>query len=353
MLSEAVYVTLIEYAIFLMTAGGLLQIHGEKRCAAYDAGELECLVPGPTYYAVAYGVCWLASAAAFGLVALAFLHAALAPGVRPELVERVALAGMHWQTAVSATLVAVLLAVWERPGPERRLYWAVLVRTGVAHVESEILTRLFILGSWLFALLFAGFGLVLYLMLARLAPPASCNLHSLALSALLLAMFMQHWLSAYHARVCENVSEHGCPPALAQIRPGWFQPDYDVAFTACVCLSFVALCDLASLKARSFYERRRESKPKYIIAFALSRAALDGVVGFTLGYMLSPDLSLLYTYSLVLWVLCALCSLYDCYQFHRLHDVAPRAPRPTQAFDIAASAKRIVLRRTDSAKKRL
>ena len=351
MLPEALYVTLMEYIIFLLVAGGLLQIHSEKNCSVYDEAELECLVAGSTYYAVMYGVFLLASAVAVALLASAVAHSALLPGTRVEFVKHVALAGFQWQIVISMTLLATLLAVWERPGHERRLFWAVLVRTSVSHVESEILTRLYILCSWLFAFLFTGFSSVLYVVLARLAPAGSVNIHSLTLSALLLVMFIQHWLAAYKARVCENVNERQCPPALSSLRTAWFVQDYEVAYTACLCLSFVALCDLAGMKARSFYERKRENKKKYVIFFTMSRAALDGVLGFTVMWVQTPEILTLYWYALGLWLLCVASTVYDCYQFNLLQDTGPRVLRPSIPFDITSTKKRILVLSSDYSKK--
>jgi len=52
--SESLYVALVEFVLFVLDGAGFVQLHAEKNCVRYD--EVECVESGPTYYAVAYGV---------------------------------------------------------------------------------------------------------------------------------------------------------------------------------------------------------------------------------------------------------------------------------------------------------
>ena len=79
MVTEGMYVILVEQALFLVGAAGALLMHCEQACVRMDA-DLECLENGPLYFSVLYGVSLLASVGAFvGLVG-SVVMTALVPG---------------------------------------------------------------------------------------------------------------------------------------------------------------------------------------------------------------------------------------------------------------------------------
>ena len=85
MVTEGMYVVLMEQALFLVGAAGALLMHCEQACVRLDAAGIECLETGPMYFSVMYGVTLLASVAAFVGLASSVVMTALVPGVSRSL----------------------------------------------------------------------------------------------------------------------------------------------------------------------------------------------------------------------------------------------------------------------------
>jgi len=335
---ESIYVALVEFALFLLGGAGLLQVHSEKSCVRRD--EVECLEAGPTYYAVAYGMMLTASAAGLALMAMSLANAVLVNERQHGTAEGLALAALHWQFALSSAFASTLLGVWGCAGRERRALFAVLVRTGVNVEENEYLTKLWILCSFVVGGFLLAFCVVLYVGLSRqsAAPARSTNMHSLSATTLLLSVFMQHWLSAYRQRVCENVAAAECMPELARIRAGWFVEDYGALFEAAICLAVVALSDVVGVKARGVFEATRRHKAICLMLFILSRAGVGVVLGGLVLWQLCYDIPALRIYNITLWGLGLLCTLADVVRFLWLPAEQQEAPEPAEAGVLSAIA---------------
>jgi len=355
---ESLYVALVEFALFVLGGAGLLQLHAEKSCVRYD--EVECVESGPTYYAVAYGVVLLASAAGLGLMTVSVANAVLVPERQRGTAEGMALAALHWQLALAGMLASTLLVAWGRASNERRALFAVLVRTGVGAEENEYLTKLYILCALVLAGFLVAFCVVLYVGLSRLpeAPARSANLHSLCVTTLVLSAYVQHWLSAYRARVCENVGARECMPALSRMRASWFVEDHSAAYEAGLVLAVVALCDVLGVKARGAFEASRQHKARWIVVFALSRGAVGAVLGCVVLLLLSYDVEAFRVWNVVLWGLGVLCSLCDLLRFGyqaeaAKAEAAPAAQTTSLPFDMPMARKLILRRRKAEIDKKL
>ena len=357
---ESLYVALVEFALFVLGGAGLLQLHAEKSCVRYD--EVECVESGPTYYAVAYGVVLLGSAAGLGLMTVSVANAVLVPERQRGTAEGMALAALHWQLALAGMLGSTLLVAWGRSSNERRALFAVLVRTGVGAEENEYLTKLYILCALVLAGFLAAFCVVLYVGLSRLpeAPARSANLHSLCVTTLVLSAYVQHWLSAYRARVCENVSERECMPALSQMRASWFVEDHTAAYEAGLVLAVVALCDVLGVKARGVFEASRQHKVRWMVVFALSRGAVGAVLGCVVLLFMSYDVEAFRVWNIVLWGLGLLCSLCDLVRFgyqvqaeEPKQAVVPATQTTSLAFDMPIARKLVMRRRKADMQKKL
>lgn len=97
MVTEGMYVVLVEQALFLVGAAGALLMHSEQACVRLDAAGIECLETGPMYFSVMYCVTLLASVAAFVGLASSVVMTALVPGVSrsPSLHAAAAAARRH------------------------------------------------------------------------------------------------------------------------------------------------------------------------------------------------------------------------------------------------------------------
>ena len=208
----------------------------------------------------------------------------------------------------------------------------------------------------------AAFCVVLYVGLSRLpeAPARSANLHSLCVTTLVLSAYVQHWLSAYRARVCENVGERECMPALSQMRASWFVEDHTAAYEAGLVLAVVALCDVLGVKARGVFEASRQHKVPCMVVFALSRGAVGAVLGCVVLLFMSYDGEAFRVWNIVLWALGLLCSLCDLVRFgyqaqaEQAKAAVVPAPQTTSlAFDMLIAKKLVMRRRKADMNKKL
>ena len=354
MVTEGMYVIIVEQALFLVGAAGALLMHCEQACVRMDA-DLECLENGPLYFSVLYGVSLLASMGAFvGLVG-SVVMTALVPGsfsfsipfsrfcllrALVELprarqrqvklndtkikytgrhsasVEGMGLACLHWQIAVAATLVWTVLVVWQQPGNERRALFAVLLRTGVGRAENEYLTKLYSVCVFVLLGFLIVFSFALFSGVARAGGRnASLRLYSLAVSCLLLSVFVQRWLSAYRRRVCDNVGSEACMPPLTSFRAAWFEPEYDTLWESLIVLAVLLASDVVGAKARSLYMRRPYLKPLCLSLFVVSRSAVGTGLGLLVLWQLEYDIAVFWWSNFALWTAVLLFSAVDVLAF--------------------------------------
>lgn len=352
MVSEGTYVVLVEFALFVVGGAGALLLHSEQACLRLDAAGVECLEEGPIYFAVLYGAGLAASAAALLMLGASVVLTALVPGRHSASVEGMALAALHWQAAVAVTLVGTVLVAWQQHGNERHALFAVLLRTSIGRAEHEYLTKLYAVCVFVYLGFLVAFALVLYVGVARAGNSSEPHrLYSLSVSMLLLAVFVQRWLSAYRRRVCDNVAVDACMPALARFRASWFEPEYDTAYETGLLLAALAVCDVVGAKARSVFMKHRRLKPLLMLVFLASRFAVLFALGIVV-LQLEYDYPALWYWNAGLWGAGALCSLLDTVAFGFVESDAPAAAvvlgrareAPQPALDVAVG-RRIVLRR--------
>ena len=222
------------------------------------------------------------------------------------------LACLHWQIAVAATLVWTVLVVWQQPGNERRALFAVLLRTGVGRAENEYLTKLYAVCVFVLLGFLLAFSFVLFSGVSREGGRnASLRLYSLAVSCLLLSMFVQRWLSAYRRRVCEHVAVDACMPPLTSFRAAWFEPEYDTAWEAGIVLAVLLAGDVVGAKARSLYMRRPYLKPLCVFFFVVSRGVVGTVLGLLVLWQMDYDIAVFWWSNFALWVTALFFSVVD------------------------------------------
>jgi len=253
------------------------------------------------------------------------------------------LACVHWQLAVSATLVWTVLVAWQQPGNERRALFAVLLRTGAGRAENEYLTKLYAMGVFVLLGFLVVFSFVLYSDVARAGGrKASLRLYSLAVSCLLLSVFIQQWLVAYRRRVCEHVASDACMPPLASFTAAWFEPEYDTLWEALIVLAVHLACDVVGAKARSLYMRRPFLKPLCVFFFVASRGAVGAVLGLLIYSQLEYDIAVFWWSNSALFAVSILFSLVDTVAFMfadadlavQVRPVTMNAARPALAVPV-------------------
>lgn len=362
MVSESTCVVLVEYALFLLGGAGMLLMHSEQSCVRFELDGKECVENGSLRFAVLYGVTLAASVGAWLVLMASSVIAALVPGRHAGAAEGVALAAMHWQCVVAATLVLTTLVVWQQPGNERRVLFAVLLRTGVGREEHEYLTKTYLMCVFVFLGFLVVFAIVLYVAISRTAgSTASMRLYSLAVSVLLLSIFVQRWLAAYRRRVCNSLSEFACMPPLVHIRATWFEPEYDTAWEAELVVGLLAACDIVGVKAHVIAARIRLLRPLCLLVFTGTRAASAVVLAMLIYWQLEYHIEEFYYTNVALLGASVVCSLLDIAAFalgaesggagqsepaQSLDLGAPPARAPaTAAFDITGGRKVLTMRR--------
>jgi len=160
-----------------------------------------------------------------------------------------------------------------------------------------------------------AFAVVLYVGVARAGNSAEPHrLYSLSVSMLLLAAFVQRWLSAYRRRVCDNVAVDACMPALESFRASWFEPDYDTAYETGLLLAALAVSDVVSAKVRAVYINRGILLPLLLMIFVASRVAVLFVLAIVV-LQLEYDYPALWYWNAGLWCAGAVCSMLDIVAF--------------------------------------
>ena len=241
------------------------------------------------------------------------------------------LACLHWQVAVAATLVWTVLVAWQQPGNERRALFAVLLRTGVGRAENEYLTKLYAVCVFVLLGFLIVFSFALFSGVARAGGRnASLRLYSLAVSCLLLSVFVQRWLSAYRRRVCEHVGIEACMPPLTSFRAAWFEPEYDTLWESLIVLAALLASDVVGAKARSLYMRVPYLKPLCLLFFVASRGAVGAALGWLVLWQLEYDIAVFWWSNFALWTAGLLFSAVDvlAFMFADAELAAPARPGP-------------------------
>ena len=115
-----------------------------------------------------------------------------------------------------------------------------------------------------------------------------------------MTLVLQHWLSTYRTRVCENMVDRECMPALSQMRASWLVEDHSAVYEAGLVLAVVVLCDVLSVKARGVFEASRHHKVRWMVIFALSQGAVGVVLGCVVLLFLSYNVEAFRVWNVVL-----------------------------------------------------